>query len=227
MVVETSAPGLGSRAAAFTPSPPGVAYDAVMLWSRFAALSLGCVGVFVSSACGHEVRVQRGAGDGDGDGFEGGDSVVDEKCYDACLNKGVPSDDCEAYCSAGAGKDGAGAAGTGSGKGTGAAGNSGTGGFGASGVDPVEEKSCIECWYDESEETGQCSDEAKACQASLACTQLQWCPVLCEKPGCWEECNEIIPSGVEPLRDLVECMVCDGGPCAEECADSVMLSYCE
>jgi len=194
--------------------------------SGYPSLSwLLAIGVLVSSACGNEVRVQKAGGDGDGS--NGGKEVLDEKCYSACLEKGEAAEVCDAYCTVddGDGKGGAGAKGTD--KGTGATGNDGTGGFGASGVDPADEKSCIQCWYDESDATGACSAEAKACELSLACTQLQWCPLICEKPGCWQECNEIIPTGVEPLSDLVQCMACDGGPCANECEDSVMLAYCD
>jgi len=184
------------------------------------------MGMLSISACGHEVRAQKSGGDGDDP--NGGEVVIDEQCHDDCIEKGEPADECDAWCTVkGGGEGGAGAKGGTTKPGTGAAGNEGTGGFGASGVDPAEEKSCIQCWYDESKATGTCSAEAKACELSLACTQLQWCPIICEEPGCWEECNDIIPTGVAPLSDLVQCIACNGGPCAAACAGSVMLSYCE
>jgi len=176
------------------------------------------------SACGSEVRVVS---------RDGERSDVDQGCYSGCVAKGVPEADCEIYCSDlvdDSDKKGTGASGKtgtgGSGKtGTGAGANAG--GAGSDELDPELEKSCVKCWYDESASTGACGAEAKACESSVACTQLQWCPTLCGKLGCWQECNDVIPSGVDPLAALVQCMACGQGPCAEVCQGSVMLSYCD
>jgi len=112
----------------------------------------------------------------------------------------------------------------------GAAGSTGgaagsTGGTGGK-PDPAVEKSCVQCWYD-TQVNGACVNEAKACEESLACSQLQWCPQLCGKPDCVEECNQIIPTGVAPLTALVQCMACGNAPCASDCEGSVLLSYCD
>ena len=91
----------------------------------------------------------------------------------------------------------------------------------------VRAKSCIECWYDEEQNEGACRAESNACEESLACTQLQWCPSLCDQDNCIENCNDVIPTGVPILTALVQCMACNEGPCAESCADSDMLAYCD
>ena len=89
----------------------------------------------------------------------------------------------------------------------------------------IEAKNCITCW-EEQAESGICAEQLEACQDSLACTQLQWCPVLCERGDCVTECNEIIPTGVPILTALVQCMACGNGPCSNECEDSILLAYC-
>lgn len=161
-----------------------------------------------------------------------GQSEDELECREACIAKGVSEADCVEACAEIASKD------PGSGKpekpdderangdpaaGTDPADDNHT--APDDGHDPAAEKSCVQCWYDA--EAGACADEAKACEDSLACTQLQWCPFLCEDTDCVEQCAEIIPSGVEPLTALVRCAICDDGPCAEACADSAMLAYCE
>jgi len=170
------------------------------------------------AACGSDVLTDKPAG---GDG-----SDVDLKCYDDCIAKGVSAADCTAYCSGAEDDDGKGTSKGGASGSGGAAGTAGDG-TGAGEIDPEAEKTCIQCWYDEAQVNGTCATEAEACEESLACTQLQWCPFICEQPNCVEECNEVIPMGVEPLTALVQCMACDGGPCASECQASVMLAYCK
>ncbi|MBW2454860.1 MAG: hypothetical protein JRI68_10130 [Deltaproteobacteria bacterium] len=201
------------------------------------------LGVLTVVACGDEVVTSFG------DDGTGG-SQTDPKCYDDCIKKGETPETCTDYC----GEKGTGGSQTNpecyadciekgetpencvyycSEKGTGGSGaaSSGSGGTttssGTGGVDPESNKPCIQCWYDEDQTNGACTAEAMACEYSLACTQLQWCPLLCDKTGCIEECNAIIPTGVADLTALVQCAVCNGGPCADECQDSVFLYYCE
>lgn len=89
-----------------------------------------------------------------------------------------------------------------------------------------EIRDCYQCW---GEFPVACEAELVACKEDLACTQLQECPAACGyELKCVAECNEIIPAGVEPLTALLQCMVCDAeAPCAPECDNDVMLSYCE
>ena len=89
------------------------------------------------------------------------------------------------------------------------------------------EKNCIECFYSPEQANGECTDEIRRCENSLACTQLQWCPSLCEADNCVESCREIIPQGVAPLQELVRCLACSGGPCADACEGRDILAYCQ
>ncbi|MEM7154552.1 MAG: hypothetical protein AAF799_17020 [Myxococcota bacterium] len=89
--------------------------------------------------------------------------------------------------------------------------------------DPLAVRACYGCWEDNS---ASC-EALDTCKADLACSQLLDCPFACGGTlDCVAECNEIIPSGVEPLTELVQCMVCEGAPCAEDCQNDVMQSYC-
>ena len=166
----------------------------------------------------------------DGSGGSGGS--VD--CYDDCIKKGEDPEVCAQACSGGkggsGGDGGSGAMGVGGNTGHpggfgGTMGGSGgsTGGSGGK-IDPEREKPCVECMYDRA--GTECAAEAEACEKSLACQQLQWCPSLCGSPDCLEECNDIIPTGVAPLSALVQCAACSGGPCAEECQGAAILAYC-
>ncbi len=157
------------------------------------------------------------------------DGEYDQGCYDACIAKGAEVAECEAACTKPQGDKPEGDKPEGSVKPEVDGGDPGDGGGEGvvEGLDPEVEKPCIQCWYDEAESGGTCEDEAKACEASLACTQLQWCPTLCGKPECFDECNAVIPSGVEALTALARCAVCDDGPCADECEDSLMRRYCD
>ena len=162
-------------------------------------------------------KICLGGEGGKGSGTGGGPAI---ECYEACIDKGAPLEVCKEACDDPPGTGGAGFGGTGSG-GTGTAGEGGEGGK----IDPSVEKPCVECLSDQ---TAACGDQLKACEQSLACQQLQWCPTLCGKPSCLEECNEIIPTGVQPLRDLVQCAACgEAAPCASECAGALLLDYCE
>ena len=91
----------------------------------------------------------------------------------------------------------------------------------------VRAKGCVQCWYDERITGGACQAEVAACEASLACTQLQWCPSLCDREDCVDECNDIIPSGVPILQAVIQCLACDDGPCTEACVDTPMETYCD
>jgi hypothetical protein len=183
------------------------------------AFSAAIIGALALAACGSDVKSNKGAGGG---------ATLDAECYDSCVAKGEAPALCTAFCSEGkGGDDGKGKTSSGTSSASGGSGSVGGGGTAGGPVDVELEKSCIGCWYDEAQATGVCGAEAKACEDSLACTQLQWCPLLCEKDDCIEECNVIIPTGVAPLTALVQCMACDGGPCAGACQGSVMLSYCD
>lgn len=166
--------------------------------------------------------------------------VQDQDCLDACVGKGLTKEECESYCTkppGGAGgtggKGGGAAAGGDGGTGVGGKGGAGFGGLpgtgGAGGmagapVDPAVEKPCVSCLQDPRD---ACADERKACEESLACAQLAWCPTLCGRAGCLAECNEVIPSGVAPMKSLVRCAACGDGPCADACRGAAVLSYCE
>ncbi len=160
----------------------------------------------------------------DGGGGNSG-TTVDPECHEACVAKGVDSDECDAYCSKSADKGGA-SSGTKSGS-AGATTSAGPGATGATtgGLDVEGEKTCIECWEEQS--AGSCAAPYEACEESLACVQLRNCPFSCiGKESCLEECNEIIPSGVPPLSALVQCMMCGAGVCAAPCAGSIYQAYC-
>ena len=173
--------------------------------------------------------------------FTGGDPspTLDLECYDSCLKKGLESAECEGYCDT-AENDSEKA----SAKGDDAwwekdeDGRSRTDGNGSRNRDPNDqdpgdewgekeearrEKACATCWYEHAE----CAAEARACEESLACTQLQWCPFICDRPNCVDECNAIIPTGVALLTALAECAVCNQGPCAQACQGSILLAYCD
>lgn len=146
-----------------------------------------------------------------------------DSCYEGCVAKGVPPAECTAVCSLlGSGGKTPGTGGTAGSGASGATGGAGT----IPGLDPDQEKTCIQCWYDATQTGGICADEGMACEYDLACTQLQWCPLICGKAECWAECNAIIPTGVAPLTALVQCVACGSGPCSEPCQGSVMLNYC-
>jgi hypothetical protein len=161
------------------------------------------------------------------------ESSVDPECHQQCIAKGASDDECNAWCDTSAKDDGKGGDDGGktttSGKtttvGAGGAGGGGIGGGGS--YDTDYEKSCQQCW----EQQGKvaCAAEYDACAKTLACTQLQVCPYFCQSSAesCIEECNAIIPSGVASYTELVNCMACPGGPCAQECAQSAALSYCQ
>ena len=162
-------------------------------------------------------------------------SKSEQDCYAGCVAKGVTPEDCRSYCGPAGGK-GSGGPGAGQGGSGGSAqGMAGTGGSGGDsggskgerGLDGRAAKDCVECWNDETRTEGTCAEEATRCRDNLACTQLQWCPLICEQDNCIEGCNEVIPTGVAPLTAIVRCAACGDGPCAEACRDSYLLSYCE
>ena len=174
-------------------------------------------GVFalqLAIACGSDVSNEDGAPDGA--------EAVDPACFEACVAKGEAPESCNEWCATDGDK--------GEGKGEDDDDTPPVPGPGP-GPDPDPDpddldKECVECWYDLAEDGG-CEDEAEACEDDLACQQLTWCPFLCDEPDCLDECNEVIPTGVEPLTALVQCMACDDAPCADACAGSVHLGYCE
>jgi len=174
------------------------------------------VALAVASACGSSLEATGAGGAG---GAGSGGSQLDQGCYDDCVAKGETPEECTAYCTSGTGGKGAG------GKGTTTTSTSGTAGAGG-GFDVPLEKACIECWDDNA--NGICSAQYETCDKSLACIQLRNCPFSCVvNKDCIEECNQIIPTGVAPLTALVQCMACSGGPCEQECQDSVTLFYCD
>jgi hypothetical protein len=164
----------------------------------------GVFGAALIAACNAEVRTTNASA--------GAGATVDPGCFEACVDKGESAEVCTAFCM----DKGTSSGSKGSSVGT------GTGG----GPDPAIEKPCINCLYEESVGT-TCEALAATCKDSVACTQLQWCPTLCGEPNCWTECNDVIPSGVKPLSALVQCMACGEAPCADACAKSVVLSYCD
>lgn len=91
--------------------------------------------------------------------------------------------------------------------------------------DPGKDRACVECWYVEGVQA--CGALLESCEADLACSLLMNCPYDCEATSdCVAECNEIVPTGVEPLTELVQCMACGGAPCATACAESHFVEYC-
>ena len=166
--------------------------------------------------------------------------MLDLECFDACIAKGVESIECEGYCSLAEDDDFRKEAGEKSVDGRWDKDDEDEWDNGGTNPDrderdreqreqkereaeeDIRAKECVTCWYEQAD----CSAQAEACEESLACTQLQWCPFLCDRPDCVQECNEIIPSGVELLTALAECAVCDSGACASECAGSNLLEYC-
>ena len=168
---------------------------------------MGLTFVAFGSACESDVTSAAGGAGG----ASSGSSNLDQDCFDACVAKGESAEVCTDACSDDTTSS--------SGKTTTDA-STGVGG----GVDVELEKACFSCW----DSTGACAVEHDACDKSLACLELRNCPFTCgSKPGCVDACNEIIPTGVEPLTALAQCMICNDGPCATECADSIMRAYCE
>lgn len=88
-----------------------------------------------------------------------------------------------------------------------------------------EARACMECWY---KSPGPCAGLLEACESDLACSQLLECPYECgANEDCFAQCNEIIPSGVEPVTELVQCLVCqEDSPCAADCTLPGLLDYC-
>jgi hypothetical protein len=171
-----------------------------------------------AAACGPEALDPTASSD---DGGTRGGASGDERGAEGASAEGAGERD-------GGGRDG-GADGT-DGKDDSGKDDGGKDDGGVDGGDPDDPNSgaairnCFGCWEDYS---AQCQVELDACKASLACSQLMDCPLACGyQPECITECNEIIPSGVEPLTAVIECMVCSGGPCAADCMNDVMLSYC-
>jgi hypothetical protein len=182
---------------------------------RRLALSLGAI--LIAAACGSSVTTtETGPAAGGAAASGGGGKQVDQDCYDACVGKGIGEAECTELCSSsssGKGGDGAGMT---------TSGSSGSGGY----IDPDLEKACFECWYDVGDDF--CTEELETCEKSLACGQLRDCPFACKgTPECIGDCQEIIPTGVAPLTALVQCMACNNGPCADECAGAVTLVYCD
>jgi len=89
-----------------------------------------------------------------------------------------------------------------------------------------EDRACHGCWYEN--KLGECAELLAACEDDLACSLLMTCPYDCAgEPDCVEQCNAIVPSGVEPLTALANCMNCGQGPCVDACAESHFAEYCE
>ena len=174
-------------------------------------VGVGVLALALAAACGSDVT--SAAGGAGGTGASSGSSQIDPDCYDACIAKGESDAVCMDACT-----DDTKSA---SSKST----SVGSGGAGG-GIDVELEKACYACWEDNAD--GACATEHDTCEKSLACVELRNCPFTCgSKPGCVDECNAIIPTGVEPLTELAQCIMCDAGPCATACAESIMQAYCE
>ncbi len=66
----------------------------------------------------------------------------------------------------------------------------------------------------------------EACMGSFACTTLLECHSKCEwTDACNHDCDEIIPSGVAMLKDLIGCIACE--QCTLPCAGSTLTIYCQ
>ncbi len=175
-------------------------------------IAVGGLGLLI--ACSSSVTAP-GAGSG---------GSIDQDCYDECIAKGSAPDVCEKYCSD---TKGTGGKGTG-GKSSSGTTSSGTGGAGGEGgmFDPDIQKPCVMCWEDEAE-NGVCAEQWWACEASLACRVLRDCPWQCKDASCVAECDSVVPDGVPLLTALVECIVCNQGPCYDECVGSSYPHYCD
>ena len=190
-------------------------------------------GLFVTSALALGLLVNTGACDssvlvdtGNPSAPGSGGGKIDERCYERCVSKGGSEMDCTEEC--GVPDDGFGSGDPGE---TTSGGGTGKGVPGDPGEEEEEkfdggvERDCYECMK---KNALACDDEYEACEESLACTMLSQCPYECFGDSeCIEECNSIIPSGVETLTALVQCMICEGGPCASDCDGSILGSYCE
>lgn len=160
-----------------------------------------------AAACGSEVNVGGGG--------------LDQNCYDECIAGGRGDEACTEACTtseSGSGANGTGASGTGA---------SGAGGDGAGGLDPdLVERNCFECLEDNA---SACPAQHAACADDLACTLLKKCPFECfDDEQCIQQCKQVVPDGVPLVTELVECMVCNGPPCFEDCVDSVVYeAYCQ
>jgi len=85
------------------------------------------------------------------------------------------------------------------------------------------ERACFACL----ESTEACEAQWDACEENLGCQLLLDCPFACGATAeCVAQCNDVIPSGVAPLTELYECLICNGGPCADACAAAALASYC-
>lgn len=123
---------------------------------------------------------------------------------------------------------GAGSGSTGAGAGSGSTGASvgsssaGSGSTGSGGMPPS--KVCSDCAQLAVE--GPCQAAFDACNGSFACTTLLDCHSKCDwTDACNQNCDEIIPSGVAMLKDLIGCIACE--QCVLPCADSTLIIYCQ
>ena len=179
--------------------------------------------LLLASACGAEVTVATGSTGDNGRGASSGG--VDQRCYEACLRAGGTQEECTDAC-----WDPGAAGSSSSGSKTTSGGSSGSGsGSTTDPADPTDEElSERYCYMCMKENAGSCAEEHAACQADLACKVLSSCPFNCTgDTDCIEQCKDIVPKGVEKLSALVQCMICDNGPCQIDCIGSSMLTYCE
>ena len=189
---------------------PGTTHTAVL-----AIAGLGLLAV--PSACGSDVT-EGGTGDTTTSTSSSG-GYVDPDCYQDCLAKGGTEADCADRCWKDDGTGG------GSSSSTSSSTSSGTGG--TDGLNKETERDYYECMAKAEKYDGACTAEWKACNDSLACHMLLLCPYECYgDPDCIDQCHEIIPTGVELVTALIQCMVCDDGPCAGDCQNTTWQQYC-
>ncbi|MBW2452890.1 MAG: hypothetical protein JRI68_00170 [Deltaproteobacteria bacterium] len=183
----------------------------------FATALLG-VGV-AAGACGADVTQGGTGGETTTSSTSSSSGHVDPDCYEECIANGGTQADCEVRCWEDDGTGGSSSSGTSSGTGGG-----GTGGTG--GLDHQAERDCYECMTEA--QSDACSTEWEECDADLACSMLLICPYECYgDPTCIDQCHEIIPTGVELITTLVQCMVCGDGPCAVDCENTTWQQYCD
>jgi len=121
------------------------------------------------------------------------------------------------------GSSGTGGTSTSSGTSTTSSGSTSTSTGSSSGWLPPPSEWCSDCA--EPAVDGPCGWAMEACLDHFACDQLLKCHADCEwTQDCNEACDDIIPSGVPLLQDLMACVACE--VCQYACAGSSLEVYC-
>ncbi len=207
---------------------------------RSSAIFVVLVGALAgASACGSDIDLPGSTsttGSGAGSGSTG--AGVGSGSTDATTGSGAGTGSGSTGAGAGSGSTGAGAgsgstgAGAGSGSTSAGAGSGSTGSNGSSSVGSGStgsggtppSKVCSDCAQLAIE--GPCQAAFEACDNSFACTTLLDCHSKCEwTDACNQDCDEIIPSGVAMLKDLIGCIACE--QCTLPCAGSTLTIYCQ